>query len=87
MFLAFRGSSFGTYFIFTAAVLCRVAAVKRLPEYHHSADYIFWSFRIIVLILSQFENRVLLKPVLGGGGGGGRGQCCTITLLHMNGPN
>ena len=67
MFLAFRGSSFGTYFIFTAAVLCRVAAVKRLPESHHSADYIFWSFRIIVLILSQFENRVLLKPVLGGG--------------------
>ena len=24
-----------------------------------------------MLILSQFENRVLLKPVLGGGGGGG----------------
>ena len=42
-------------------------------------------------ILSPFENRVPLKPVLGGGGGGGggggrgdRGQCCTITLLHIN---
>ena len=29
--------------------------------------------------MSQFENRVPLKPVLGG-----REQCCTITLLHMN---
>ena len=34
---------------------------------------------IIGLILSQFENRVLLNPVLRG-----HGQCCTITLLHMN---
>ena len=45
--------------------------------------YIFFcSFDIIGLILSQFENRVLLKPVLAGVGG--HGQCCTITLLHMN---
>ena len=29
-------------------------------------------------ILSQLENRLPLKPVLGAG------QCCTITLLHMN---
>ena len=47
-------------------VLCSVAAEKRLPEHHHCADYIFWFFRIIGLILSQFENRVPLKPVLGG---------------------
>ena len=49
-------------------VLCRVPAVKRLPVHHYSADYIFWSFGIIGLILSQFENRVPLKPVLGGVG-------------------
>ena len=42
-------------------VLCREAAVKRLPVHHH---YIFLSFRIIGLILSQFENRLPLKPVL-----------------------
>ena len=39
------------------------------PVQHHSADYIFWSvLGIIGLILSQFENRVPLKPVLGGVG-------------------
>ena len=55
-----------------------VTAVKRLPVHHHSADTIFWSFRIIGPILTQFENRVPPKPVLGG-----HGQCCTVTLLHM----
>ena len=55
-----------------------VTAVKRLPVHHHSADSIFWSFRIIGPILTQFENRVPPKPVLGG-----HGQCCTVTLLHM----
>ena len=35
---------------------------------------IFWSFRIIGIILSRFENRVPLKP----------GQCCTIILLHIS---
>ena len=52
-------------------VLCRVAAVKRLPVHHHSAYYIcslFWSFGIIGLILSQFCKIVPLKPVLGGVG-------------------
>ena len=37
---------------------------------------IFWSFGVIGFILSQFENKVLLKPVLGvgvGWGGGGVG--------------
>ena len=56
-------------------VLCRVVGVKRVPIHHYSADYIFWSFGIIGLILSQFENRVPLKPVQGWGGG----QCCTVT--------
>ena len=51
--------------ILSSLMLCRVAAVKRLPVYHHSADYIFWSFGIIGLILSRFEDRVPLKPVLG----------------------
>ena len=47
-------------------VLCRVAAV---PVHHHSADYIFSGpFGIIGLILNLFENRVPLKPVLGGVG-------------------
>ena len=46
-------------------VLCRVAAVKRLPVHHHSADYNFWSFEIIVLIFNQFGNRVPLKPDYG----------------------
>ena len=45
-----------------------------LPVQHHSADYIFWSFGIIGLILSQFENRFPLKPVLGGVG--------SVALLH-----
>ena len=33
--------------------------------HHHSVDYIFWSFGIIVFIRNHFENRVLLKPVSG----------------------
>ena len=41
-------------------------------------DSLFFQCGIIGLVLSQFENRVPLKLVLG------RGQCCTITLLHMN---
>ena len=63
-------------------VLCRVAALKYLPvhHYYYLADYIFWSFGIIGLILSQFENRVQLKPVLGGAGS-------FALLLHMNRPN
>ena len=62
-------------------VLFRPAAIKRLPSHHHSADYLFSGpFGIISLILSEFENRVPLKPFffccflfffLGGGGGGG----------------
>ena len=41
---------------------------KMSPVHNCSADYIFWRFVIIVLILSQFENRVPLKPVQGGVG-------------------
>ena len=43
------------------------------------ALYIFWSFGIIGLTVSQFENRLPLKPVLGG-----CEQCCIITFLYMN---
>ena len=44
--------AFRFLFYFTAAgVKCRVAAVKRLPVLHRSADYIFISFGIIELIL------------------------------------
>ena len=42
-------------------MLCRVAALKRLPV-HHRSD--FWSFVITELALCFFENRVLLKMVL-----------------------
>ena len=31
-------------------VLCRMAAVKRLPVHHHSVNYIFLSFGIIEFI-------------------------------------
>ena len=54
-------------------VLCRLAAVKRLPVHHNNAGYFFWFFGITVLILSQFKASAR-----------GRRQCCTITLLHMN---
>ena len=47
--------------IFTAAVLCRLTAVKRLPKRHQNAEYIFWSFGFI---LSYFKTGILLKPVL-----------------------
>ena len=53
-------------FIFTAADVLRVAAVKCLPLHHHSADDIFWSFGITEVIFSHFENRVSLRPMLGG---------------------
>ena len=56
-------------------MLCRGAAINGLPVHHNRADYIFWSFEVIGLILSQFENRVRLKSVRGGVG---------ITLLHIN---
>ena len=42
-------------------MLCRVAAVKRLPIHHQSADYIFWPFGIIEFLVSHFENIVPLK--------------------------
>ena len=59
-------------------VLCLVVAVKCHSIYHRSENYIFLSFGIFGLILSQFENRVLQKSVRGGGGGRG-GQCWAIT--------
>ena len=44
----------------------RVAPVKSISVHHYKADYIYWSFGIIGFILRYFENRLLLKPVLGG---------------------
>ena len=41
-----------------------MAAVKLLPVYHHSADYISGPFGSLSSILSYPENRVLFKPVL-----------------------
>ena len=55
-------------------MLYRVAALKRLLVHHDSADCIFLVFCDFWLILSQFENRVPLKPVLGGVG--------SVALLH-----
>ena len=50
-----------------------MAAVKPLPVHHLNADYImFWSFRIIEFIfgITEYifilENRIPLRPVLGG---------------------
>ena len=43
-----------------------MAAGKSLPLHHYSADCILWSFGLIRLILSYFENRILLKPMIGG---------------------
>ena len=69
MFLASKGSSFRTHFIDTAANVVPYGGRKNLPNRYYSADFIFsWFFGIIGLILSQFENRVPLKPVLGGVG-------------------
>ena len=61
-------------------VLCRVAAENRLPVHHHSAYSIFSGpFGIIGLILSQFENSVPLKPMLGGMGCVAPLYYCTCT--------
>ena len=38
-------------------MVCRVVVVKSLHVHHFSADSIFWSFRIIGFILSNFEKR------------------------------
>ena len=52
-------------FYFTAAgVKCRVAAVKRLPVLHHSADYINFLWNHRCAYSGYFENRVPFKPVL-----------------------
>ena len=55
-------------------VMCRVAAMKRLPVQHHCADYIFWSFGNIGFILSPFAQTGTRR----------RGRCFTTALLHMN---
>ena len=40
--------------------------LNSLTLFHHSADYIFWSFGTIELMLVCFEYTILLKPELGG---------------------
>ena len=55
---------FRIYFIFTAAGVVPCGGYKTsLGTSSYCRLYIFWCFGII---LSQFENRVSLKPVLGG---------------------
>ena len=55
-----------------------MAAVERLLVHHHSAEYIFGSFRTIEFIVSQSENIAPLKAVLAGVAG------VHISLLVMN---
>ena len=75
--------------IYTAGAKCRVAAVKRLPVLHYSADYTFIYFGIIepILVTLKIENHlgrcyVYVCEVRGRGGGGSRGgeyeasHCC-----------
>ena len=47
-------------------MLCHVVAVKQLPVHHYCTGCVFWSLGAIEFIKSHFENRVLIKPVLGG---------------------
>ena len=55
-------------FYFTAAgVKYRVAAVKRLPIHHHSADHIIIFFWDHLARSGYFENQMPLKPALRGG--------------------
>ena len=81
MFIASKGFSFRTYFIFTAAGVVPCGGRKRLPVHHHSADYIFSGpfGSVGSFILSQFENRVPLKPVLGDVGSVAPLHYCTRT--------
>ena len=62
---ASKGSIFQNLFIFTAANVVPCDGRKKFPVLHYNADYIFWSFGIIGFIFGYFENRILLKPVLG----------------------
>ena len=57
--------------------LCHVAAVKHPPYIIIVQIIYFLDFWIIWLSLSQFENRVLLKPVLVGMGSVALFQNCT----------
>ena len=53
-----------------ASVKCRMAAVKRLPVLHHSADY-FFSFGINEPVLVTLKIQYRLRSCVGGGGGDG----------------
>ena len=45
-------------------VISRQTAQTR--QFHHSADYFFWSFGVDKLIRARFEYTILLKPAPGG---------------------
>ena len=62
---ASKGSIFQNLFIFTVANVMPCDGRKKFPVLHYNADYIFWSFGIIGFIFGYFENRIMLKHVLG----------------------
>ena len=65
--LCFQRQAFRVLFYFTAAsVKCRVAAVKRLPILHRSADYNFTPFGIVEPILLWGGGRMQPREL----------QCC-----------
>ena len=64
MYLASTGSSFRIYLIFTAAGVPFGGRKTSSLTSSYCRLYIFWSFGVIGLILSHFENRALQKPVL-----------------------
>ena len=50
--IASKRSNYSEFVLFLLQlVLCRVTAVKSFPVYYYSADYIFWSLRVIEWIL------------------------------------
>ena len=60
-----------------------MAAVKRIPIYHHDADYVFWFF--FITRFSHFKNKkeFCFKTALGGGALGGMAVLHT-SLIVMN---
>ena len=52
-----------------AGVKCCVATIKRLPAFHHNADYIFISFGIIKPVLVILKIGYRLSLYWGGGCG------------------
>ena len=57
-------------------MLCRIAAVKSLPEHHYIAEIIFCSFGSIVFIFGFSKIKLCL-------GLGARSECCTVPFLVL----